>query len=994
MLLWHLLLFSLTALSKPLQDIVTWDNNAISVRGERILFFSGEFHPFRLPSPGLWLDVFQKIRAMGYSGVSFYVYWALLEGEPGHVRSDGVFALDEFFAAASEAGIYLLARPGPYINSEVSGGGFPGWVQRIPGDVRTMNPAFLNATEKYAATIGEVVRKAQITEGGPVILFQPENEYSVCQGAKSEEPGELNFCLDGEYMAYVEKQFRDAGIVVPFINNDAEVLGNWAPGSGAGAVDLYSFDDYPFGWGDGCANPANWTRITDPLTQYNYTMLNNISSTSPFGITEYQGGAPDPWGGVGVNTCAEMVSDIFARVFYKMNYSFRITIFNLYMMFGGTNWGNIGYSSGYTSYDVGAAITEDRRLDRERYSELKLQANFLQVSPAYITSTPLDATIGGYVNTSALTTTRLKDTQTSFYVVRHTDYTVLQSTAYTWSVNTSIGNITVPQLGGSLRLNGRDSKIHVTDYDVGGVNLIYSSAEVFTWKKSGSRSVLLLYGGGDETHELAIHSTSSHTIEGDGVNVKQKNGSTFVQWDVEPSRRAVHFDDLSVYLLWRNDAYNHWVMDLPAPEPLGLHVSPSRVNSSVIVKGGYLLRNASITGDSLNLIGDINATTTIEVLFSPKNCSTLIFNGKKVNTTRSNGRLHGVVEYTKPKITLPDLSTAEWKYTDSLPEIQSGYDDSKWINCNKTTSNNGRNLTTPVSLYSSDYGYHSGSILYRGHFTATGSEDSLYLSTQGGFAYGHSVWLNSTFLGSWAGSPGVQNYNQTLSVSDLKNGEEYILTVLVDNLGYDLNFRLNVNTMKSPRGIMDYNLSGHEKNDIRWKITGNLGGEQYLDHSRGPLNEGSLFAERQGFHLPGGLNDKWEKKSLKDGLSTAGVGFFATEFELQYPDGYDIPTSLVFTNSTAVDRYTAGEFRIQFFVNGWQFGKYINNIGPQTEYPIPEGILNHHGTNYLALTLWALDGKGAKLDGIQLKNSAIIQSGYKKPEIVVGSEYTARVYSY
>ena len=94
---------------------------------------SGEFHPFRLPSPGLWLDVFQKIRAIGFSGVSFYVDAALLEGEPGHFRSDGVFALDEFFAAAKEAGIYLLARPGPYINSEVSGGGFPGWFQRLKG---------------------------------------------------------------------------------------------------------------------------------------------------------------------------------------------------------------------------------------------------------------------------------------------------------------------------------------------------------------------------------------------------------------------------------------------------------------------------------------------------------------------------------------------------------------------------------------------------------------------------------------------------------------------------------------------------------------------------------------------------------------------------------------------------------------------------------------------------------------------------------------------
>lgn len=90
-----------------LHDIVTWDQYSISVHGERIIFLSGEFHPFRLPSPGLWLDVFQKIRALGFTGVSFYLDWALLEGEQGNIRTKDIFALDQFFDAASEAGIYF-----------------------------------------------------------------------------------------------------------------------------------------------------------------------------------------------------------------------------------------------------------------------------------------------------------------------------------------------------------------------------------------------------------------------------------------------------------------------------------------------------------------------------------------------------------------------------------------------------------------------------------------------------------------------------------------------------------------------------------------------------------------------------------------------------------------------------------------------------------------------------------------------------------------------
>lgn len=102
-----------------------------------------------LPVPSLWIDVFQKVKALGFNCVSFYIDWALLEGKPGSYSAEGIFELEPFFDAAKEAGIYLLARPGPYINAEVSGGGFPGWLQRVNGTLRTSDEAFLKSTDKY-----------------------------------------------------------------------------------------------------------------------------------------------------------------------------------------------------------------------------------------------------------------------------------------------------------------------------------------------------------------------------------------------------------------------------------------------------------------------------------------------------------------------------------------------------------------------------------------------------------------------------------------------------------------------------------------------------------------------------------------------------------------------------------------------------------------------------------------------------------------------------
>ena len=65
------------------------------------------------------------------------------------------------------------------------------------------------------AHIGATIAKAQITNGGPVILLQPENEYSGYTGNVT------GGFPDPVYFAYVKKQYRDAGIIVPFISNDA-----------------------------------------------------------------------------------------------------------------------------------------------------------------------------------------------------------------------------------------------------------------------------------------------------------------------------------------------------------------------------------------------------------------------------------------------------------------------------------------------------------------------------------------------------------------------------------------------------------------------------------------------------------------------------------------------------------------------------------------------------------------------------------------------------
>ena len=297
-----------------------------------------------------------------------------------------------------------------------------------------------------------------------------------------------------------------------------------------------------------------------------------------------------------------------------------------------------------------------------------------------------------------------------------------------------------------------------------------------------------------------------------------------------------------------------------------------------------------------------------------------------------------------PDISVPSLSSLQWKYIDSLPEVKAGYDDSNWpvADLPYTNDSNVKPLLTPVSLIASDYGFNTATLLFRGHFTANGDESTFFVEAQGGSAFASSVWIDSTYLGSFVGYDAASNGNKTYTLPNLKSGSKHVVTVIVDQMGFDENYVVGQNEMKDPRGILRYHLTGHAASDVSWKITGNLGGEDYADKVRGPLNEGGLYAERQGYHLPGAISAPGWKASggPTDGISSAGVAFYGAELDLKIPSGWDVPLSFTFRNTSnpSAKGDTAPAYRIQLYVNGYQFGKYVHNIGPQKSFPVPQGI--------------------------------------------------------
>lgn len=416
---------------------------------------------------------------------------------------------------------------------------------------------------------------------------------------------------------------------------------------------------------------------------------------------------------------------------------------------------------------------------------------------------------------------------------------------------------------------------------------------------------------------------------------------------------------------------------------------------TVIINGAYLIRSASISGSTLSICADFNVSTPLEVIGMPPQVTDLSINGKPVSFEVDPwlGSWLSRPEISLPNPQLPDLSKLNWHKADSLPETQKTYDDSRWPNATET----GINAT--VSLYGSDYGFYTGTLLYRGRFKATGKESHLWVWTSGGSAYASSVWLNNRFLGSQKGWSSISAANSTYTVSNLAVGSDNIVTVVVDTMGLDQNWVAGEDGMKTRRGIFSYGLSNSQDGPATteftsWKVTGNLGGEDYADKFRGPLNEGGLFFERQGFHLP---NPPVESDSaftpgapFDTTTPGGGITYYTAKLELDLPaDTHDIPLSFVFEKGAPV-----GDYRAILYVNGFQYGKYASNIGPQTEFPVPEGILNYNGENWIGLAVWAVDASGARVPGFSLKAGTAVQTSRSKVEVVKGPSYEKRSDAY
>ncbi|MBY8829666.1 glycoside hydrolase family 35 protein [Hephaestia mangrovi] len=950
--------------AKPVTHRVTFDHYSLMIDGKPTMIWSGEFHPFRLPSPDLWSDVLQKMKASGFNAVSLYFDWGYHTWKSGEYDFTGIRDIDRLLDMAAEEHLYVITRAGPYVNAELSRGGFPGWLVNQKAKARTDDPEYMAAADQWLSRVNRIIARHQLDNGGgTVILHQIENELSATAPTQQ------------RYMQHLYDEARADGITVPIFHNDAGRHGRWVPASSdvpgtvKGPNDLYAFDGYPGGVCSVHNQPAKGSPAPD-WGMYGAGGADGGASASPHTpgfAAEFGGGWFDYWGSNGMYPCnAIQRGNGYQRVFYGTNIANGIAIQNFYMTYGGTSWGWLPAPVVYASYDYGAAIDEARAL-RPKALELKQLGEFVQAVPdlARLEKAPPVAVSSDRVQVYH---DQNPDTHAQLLFVVHKPSNARTDDRFTVTADLPDGRYSFP-----MQLNGQDAKLLLASTDIARQHLVYSTSELQTVLRHGDEDIALFYGRAGEPGQTVLRYASAPRVE-------VLAGSVQSRWD------AAHHD---LRLDYAHDGLARVRISGGGRASLLLLIGDEHAaqqffrQDEVLDHGPWLVRHATVSGSTLAMTGDTKAAEPLEV-WAPAQVTSVTWNGTPVATRRSaSGSLIATAPLAGPQpIVLPDLTRATWRYHAGSPEAQPGFDDSDWIKADGAPDRSTiRPPTGEPTLQMDAYGFHDGDVWYRGRFQGSADAQQIALHYGAGGAGMLQLWLDGRFVGEQELPAGLAR-PITVGMADFdlpdaaQQSGTHVLSVMIRPDGHNWDLETD-DAHKEPRGLISASLSRPGGDSfavpIDWKIQGRQGGETLVDRARGPLNNGGLYGERVGWSLPGFDDSRWQRVEVPTTMPFAGTAWYRTRFTLDVPKSDDATIGVQIGDPTTPR--SPRRYRVLIFVNGWNMGQFIANVGPQRVFPIPPGIMNNHGANTLALAVTG-DGKpGDALEAVKLVTMYHVRGG-------------------
>lgn len=509
---------------------IRYDASCFTINDKDAFIFSAAFHYPRCPKE-LWRDRLQKLRHAGFNTIETYVFWNY--HEPVEGRAD-LSEFENFIKLVHEMGFWLIARPGPYVCAEWDAGGFPHWViaKRFP--LRSNDPQSLQTSDHWYSEVLPVIRRHQVTMGGPIIMMQVENEYDYCPKLS-----------DAERKAYVRALAEMAwtgGIDVPLItcwtkqareNEDVEM---------ARVMDTCNF--YP-----------RWKIAQSVLPALK--KLRQEEPTSPLGVTELQGGWFSEFGGK-LSVDQEGVNGAQLNALSKTVMEQGVTYFNYYMGFGGTNFDWAGKKL-TTTYDYAAPLREPGGLWEKYYAARGIGA-FLGLYGDILTRAQIPEIPAQSTEKNVTVTERVNGKSAVVFVRENANAEQKYKMTFR-DPNSPTGRlITVPREG-ELTLGAREMKMLPVQVPIPGGQIRYTTAEVLSHGVNRDEQYLILYDEPGRLVEIGLATLKEPHVEGETV---------YQYWDpeyesvvmgvrVEEAEKILFLNDhILVVLLPRHLALQTW----------------------------------------------------------------------------------------------------------------------------------------------------------------------------------------------------------------------------------------------------------------------------------------------------------------------------------------------------------------------------------------------------------------------------------------------------
>lgn len=187
-------------------QIIQLSPEGIRIDGKSEVILCASLFYFRLPR-GVWQERIRKVKACGYNAIDVYFPWNYHETEQGIWDFSGEKDVAQFLQDASNAGLWVIARPGPYICSEWDGGALPAYLFIDENmRIRDNDPLFLTHVARWYAQILPILKQYEQGQGGSIIAVQLENELDFYP------------CEDPEgYISALRDLATGHGIQVPLI---------------------------------------------------------------------------------------------------------------------------------------------------------------------------------------------------------------------------------------------------------------------------------------------------------------------------------------------------------------------------------------------------------------------------------------------------------------------------------------------------------------------------------------------------------------------------------------------------------------------------------------------------------------------------------------------------------------------------------------------------------------------------------------------------------